>query len=440
MDVAHDVFTPEGFRCLNIFVLRRDLLIQLVTDCMAHNQYSFRHNILQDRKDALHFRAYVWDGYAARIDTIESYYRRSMELLRPEIRMELFAPQRPIFAKENDSPSSYMDGSCVNSLIADGCDIQGTVKKLHPVPGRPHRAGGRRGGLHPVQGHRGPPGRRPAGRYHRQIRHRAGGAHPDGPRELSPGGGPGRHDLKYDTRSSGGDHMNILYITSEAAPFCKTGGLADVLGSLPPAVAAEGDHTAVLLPLYSQIAQRWREKMNFRCYIYVDLGWRHEYCGLFSLEYRGVTWYFADNERYFRRRGLYGDMDDGERFAFFSKAAVALLPHLAEYPNVVHCNDWQTALVPVYLRDAGNDLPVVFTIHNVEYQGKYGPRDCGGPVRPEPGLVRRRHPADGRVREPDEGGHAHRQCRYHRQPHLRRPAPRPGLCLRPGAGGAPDRL
>ena len=83
---------------------------------------------LQDRKDALHFRAYVWDGYAARIDTIESYYRRSMELLRPEIRMELFTPQRPILAKENDSPSSYMDGSCVNSLVADGCDIQGSVK------------------------------------------------------------------------------------------------------------------------------------------------------------------------------------------------------------------------------------------------------------------------------------------------------------------------
>lgn len=138
VDVAHDVFTPEGFRCLNIFVLRRDLLIQLVTDCMAHNQYSFRHNILQDRKDALHFRAYVWDGYAARIDTIESYYRRSMELLRPEIRMELFTPQRPILAKENDSPSSYMDGSCVNSLVADGCDIQGHGEKLRAVPGRPH--------------------------------------------------------------------------------------------------------------------------------------------------------------------------------------------------------------------------------------------------------------------------------------------------------------
>ena len=128
VDVAHDVFTPEGFRCLNIFVLRRDLLIQLVTDCMAHNQYSFRHNILQDRKDALHFRAYVWDGYAARIDTIESYYRRSMELLDTATRSALFCPDRPVYGKENDSPSSYMDGSCVNSLIADGCDIQGSVK------------------------------------------------------------------------------------------------------------------------------------------------------------------------------------------------------------------------------------------------------------------------------------------------------------------------
>ena len=124
VDVAHGVFTPEGFRCLNIFVLRRDLLIQLVTDCMAHNQYSFRHNILQDRKDALHFRAYVWDGYAARIDTIESYYRRSMELLRPEIRMELFAPPAAHLRQGKRLPPRPMDGSCVNSLIAGGCDIR----------------------------------------------------------------------------------------------------------------------------------------------------------------------------------------------------------------------------------------------------------------------------------------------------------------------------
>ena len=114
--------------------------------------------------------------------------------------------------------------------------------------------------------------------------------------------------------------MDILYVTSEAAPFCKTGGLADVLGSLPPAVAAGGDRAAVILPLYGQVSDAWREKMRWHGYTYVDLAWRHEYCGLFSLEYRGVVWYFLDNERYFRRGALYGQMDDGERFAFFSKA------------------------------------------------------------------------------------------------------------------------
>ena len=95
--------------------------------------------------------------------------------------------------------------------------------------------------------------------------------------------------------------MDILYVTSEAAPFCKTGGLADVLGSLPPAVAAGGDRAAVILPLYGQVSDAWREKMRWHGYTYVDLAWRHEYCGLFSLEYRGVVWYFLDNERYFRR-------------------------------------------------------------------------------------------------------------------------------------------
>ena len=106
--------------------------------------------------------------------------------------------------------------------------------------------------------------------------------------------------------------MDILYVTSEAAPFCKTGGLADVLGSLPPAVVAGGDRAAVILPLYGQISDAWREKMRWHGYTYVDLAWRHEYCGLFSLEYRGVVWYFLDNERYFRRRALYGQMDERE--------------------------------------------------------------------------------------------------------------------------------
>lgn len=112
--------------------------------------------------------------------------------------------------------------------------------------------------------------------------------------------------------------------------------------------------------------------MRWHGYTYVDLAWRHEYCGLFSLEHRGVVWYFLDNERYFRRGALYGQMDDGERFAFFSKAVVLVLPMLEWRPEVIHCNDWQTALVPIYLKTVAENVSTVFTIHNIEYQGKYG--------------------------------------------------------------------
>ena len=173
--------------------------------------------------------------------------------------------------------------------------------------------------------------------------------------------------------------MNILYVTGEAAPFCKTGGLADVSGSLPVALAARGHHVAVMLPLYDTISRQWRREMTFRWFIYVNLAWRHEYCGLFSLEYRGVTWYFVDNEHYFARGRLYGEGDDGERFGFFSRAVLDLLPLLDEMPQVIHCNDWQTALVPVYRQDltgrwdALRGIRTVFTIHNIEYQGKFGP-------------------------------------------------------------------
>ena len=173
--------------------------------------------------------------------------------------------------------------------------------------------------------------------------------------------------------------MNILYVTGEAAPFCKTGGLADVSGSLPVALAARGHHVAVMLPLYDTISRQWRREMTFRRFIYVNLAWRHEYCGLFSLEYRGVTWYFVDNEHYLARGRLYGEGDDGERFGFFSRAVLDLLPLLDEMPQVIHCNDWQTALVPVYRQDltgrwdALRGIRTVFTIHNIEYQGKFGP-------------------------------------------------------------------
>jgi len=129
-DTAYDVFAPAGYRCLNMFVLSRDLLMQMVTECASRNQFSFRHNILQEMGRRYRFHAYIYDGYAARINSVQSYYQRSMELLNPALRQTLFCPERPVYAKENDSPSSYIDpsGPCVNSLIADGCDIQGSVK------------------------------------------------------------------------------------------------------------------------------------------------------------------------------------------------------------------------------------------------------------------------------------------------------------------------
>ena len=177
--------------------------------------------------------------------------------------------------------------------------------------------------------------------------------------------------------------MKILYATSEAVPFCKTGGLADVAGSLPPALAAEGAQVAVILPMYQKVKEKFGDQLNFLCYDYVDLAWRHCYCGLFSLEQDGVTWYFVDNEQYFNRPDLYGYTDDGERFGFFSRAVVRMLPHLAFWPDVIHCNDWQTALVPIYLKDDGvreecyRSIKTTLTIHNIEYQGRYGQGTLG---------------------------------------------------------------
>ena len=173
--------------------------------------------------------------------------------------------------------------------------------------------------------------------------------------------------------------MKILFAASEAVPFCKTGGLADVAGSLPQALAQAGSEVAVVLPLYECVGQEWREKMEFiTCISDVPLGWRRIYAGLFRLNYDGVTWYFIDNEHYFKRSALYGYYDDGERFGYFSRAVVSLLPSMDWMPEILHCNDWQTALVPIYLRDESvrwpevRNIKTVFTIHNIEYQGRYG--------------------------------------------------------------------
>ncbi|NCC67705.1 MAG: glycogen synthase [Clostridia bacterium] len=165
--------------------------------------------------------------------------------------------------------------------------------------------------------------------------------------------------------------MKILYAASECAPFVKTGGLADVAGSLPKALCEAGCETRVILPLYDTIEQKWRDKMTFLFSTEVFLVWRRLYCGVFGLNYDGVEYYFVDNEYYFMRGRIYGEFDDGERFAFFSRAVIELLPMLDFAADVVSCNDWQTALIPIYLRSGQSPVKSVFTIHNIEYQGRF---------------------------------------------------------------------
>ena len=176
--------------------------------------------------------------------------------------------------------------------------------------------------------------------------------------------------------------MQVVFASAEAAPFVKTGGLGDVAGSLPQALEAAGARTVVMVPKYDSIAQEFRDSMEHLCEFYVPLGWRNEYCGLERIEWRGVTYLFLDNERYFGRGYPYGFFDDGERFAFFSKAIVEALQYLPAVLdgftcNVLHCNDWHTAMAPVFLREfyQGNELyrrvRCVFSIHNIAFQGQF---------------------------------------------------------------------
>lgn len=172
--------------------------------------------------------------------------------------------------------------------------------------------------------------------------------------------------------------MKILYVSSEAAPFVKTGGLGDVAGSLPKALAEKGEEVAVILPLYSAIANSFKQRMTFIKNIYVRLAWRNQYCGIFRLDLDGVVYYFLDNEYYYARNQIYGEYDDAERFAFFSKAVLDVLPQIDFKPDVINTNDWQSALVPIYYninynkRPFYEDIRNIFTIHNIGYQGRYG--------------------------------------------------------------------
>jgi len=174
--------------------------------------------------------------------------------------------------------------------------------------------------------------------------------------------------------------QKIIFLGSEAAPFIATGGLADVLGSLPKELAKNKNlDISVILPLYSNISSEYKAKFKFLTNFNVSLAWRWQYAGVFYYKYKGVKFYFIDNEYYFKRDGnIYGFYDDGERFAFFSRAALDTISKLDIYPDILHCNDWQTASAILYLKgmyygdEKYRNIKTVFTIHNIEYQGYFG--------------------------------------------------------------------
>ncbi|MGB8000288.1 MAG: glycogen/starch synthase, partial [Anaerobacillus sp.] len=141
--------------------------------------------------------------------------------------------------------------------------------------------------------------------------------------------------------------MNVLFAASEGHPFIKTGGLGDVIGALPKGLKKQGANVSVILPKYEDMNESFKRKLEHKETITVSVGWRDKYCGIEMLKHDGITYYFIDNEYYFKRSGSYGYDDDGERFSFFCKAVLEAIPYLDEHPDIIHCHDWQTGMIPV---------------------------------------------------------------------------------------------
>lgn len=177
--------------------------------------------------------------------------------------------------------------------------------------------------------------------------------------------------------------MNILFVVSECVPFIKSGGLADVAGALPKELKKLGSEVRVIMPKYGAIGQQYKDKMEKIVELNVQLSWRNQYCGIEKLEYEGIIYYFIDNEYYFKRDTMYGHYDDGERFSFFCRAVLEAIPHLDFNPEILHCHDWHTGMVPFLLNAQYRDLSeytnirTIFTIHNLQFQGIF-PREILG--------------------------------------------------------------
>ena len=174
--------------------------------------------------------------------------------------------------------------------------------------------------------------------------------------------------------------MKVLFAASEAHPFIKTGGLGDVMGALPKSLIKLGVDVRVVIPKYRNIKDELKQKLQFVKWFTVSVGWRNQYCGIFQYQYKGVTYYFIDNEYYFNRDGLYGYFDDGERFAFFNRAVLEFIKQIDWQPDLINCNDWQTGMVPVLLNleykkdEFYSKIKTVFSIHNLLFKGSFSPK------------------------------------------------------------------
>lgn len=174
--------------------------------------------------------------------------------------------------------------------------------------------------------------------------------------------------------------MKVLFAASEAHPFIKTGGLGDVMGALPKSLVKLGVDVGVVIPKYKNIKDELKQKLQFVKWFTVPVGWRNQYCGIFQYEYKGVIYYFIDNEYYFNREGLYGYFDDGERFAFFNRAVLEFIKQIDWQPDLINCNDWQTGMIPVllnleYKRDKFySKIKTIFSIHNLLFKGSFSPK------------------------------------------------------------------
>jgi len=177
--------------------------------------------------------------------------------------------------------------------------------------------------------------------------------------------------------------VKVLFVAGECDPFIKTGGLGDVVYALPKDLNKIGVETRVVMPLYSDISEDYKSKMTFIKSFNVSLSWRSQYCGIYHCEHEGINYYFLDNEYYFKRKGIYGFYDDGERFAFFDRAVLLMLKEIGYKPDIIHCHDWHTGMIPVLYKNEFTfytfyrDISTVFTIHNLAFQGIFPPEVLG---------------------------------------------------------------